>query len=166
MNNKYFPFNSMQRLFLNLTSLVFILSFLVCSTPPKKVFETLKQLEGNWKSTGSVIVYESWAVENDSLLTGYQFSNRGENQLVLERYRIERKKDSILFVILRPEKAVGEDKFPLVKTWFGTFTFENPNAAYPNRILIDFENDSTFVFRKENIRGKKSIEFEMKKWKE
>ncbi len=166
MSNKYFSFNSMKRLFLNLTSLVFILSFLACSPDPKEAFKTLKQLEGTWKSTGSVIVFESWALENDSLLTGYQFSNRGENRLVLERYRLERNRDSILFVILRPAKAIGEDKFPLIKSRFGAFTFENPNATYPNRILIDFDNDSTFVFRKENSRGKKSIEFEMKRLKE
>ena len=156
----------MKRLSLNLTSLVFVLFFLTCSTPPKKVFEVLKQLEGEWKSTGNVIVYESWKTENDSLLTGYQFSKRGENRLVLERYRIERNLDSVLFVILRPAKAVSEDKFPLVKSWFGSFTFENRDVVYPNRILIDFDNDSVFVLRKENSRGKKSIEFEMKRWKE
>lgn len=156
----------MRRLFLNLAILILVLSFPACSPHPNKVFETLKQLEGNWKSTGSVIVFESWTLENDSLLTGYQFSNRGENRLVLERYRLERNRDSILFVILRPAKAIGEDKFPLIKSRFGAFTFENPNAVYPNRILIDFDNDSTFVFRKENSRGKKSIEFELRKLKE
>ena len=140
--------------------------FTACTPSAKDAFETLKQLEGNWKSKGNIIVYESWSLESDSLITGYQFTKRGENQLVLERYYIERNNDSVLFVILHPEKAVGGYKFPLVKARFGVFTFENPTATYPNRILIDFENDSTFSIRKENIRGKKSIEFEMKKRKE
>lgn len=140
--------------------------FTACTPSPKDAFETLKQLEGNWKSTGNIIVYENWSLENDSILTGYQFSKRGESKIVLEHYRIERNIDSVLFVILHPEKAVGEYKFPLVKARFGAFTFENPVATYPNRILVDFEDDSTFTFRKENIRGKKSIEFEMKRWNE
>ncbi len=140
--------------------------FTTCTPSPKDAFETLKQLEGNWKSNGNIIVYESWSLQNDSLLTGYQFTKRGENRLVLERYYIERNNDSVLFVILHPEKAVGEYKFPLVKARFGAFTFENPVATYPNRILIDFKSDSTISIRKENIRGKKSIEFEMKKRRE
>ena len=140
--------------------------FSACSPHPKEAFKTLTQLQGQWKSEGSVIVYESWTMENDSLLTGYQFTERGGNKLVLERYRLERNRDSILFVILHPGKAAGEDRYPLVKTLFGSFNFENPNAVYPNRVLIDFENDSTFTKRKENSRGKKSIEFEMKRWKE
>jgi hypothetical protein len=146
--------------------LILLLSFSACSPNPKEAFESLKKLEGQWKSTGNVIVYESWRLENDSLLTGYKFAKRGENKMVLERYHLERKSDSVLFVILRPAKAIGEDRYPLVKSWFEVYTFENPEAVYPNRILLDFDNDSVFVSRKENIRGNKRIEFEMKKWKE
>jgi hypothetical protein len=67
---------------------------------------------------------------------------------------------------LHPGKASGEDAFPLVKSWFDAYTFENDDAVYPNRILLDFDDDSVFVSRKENSRGNKRIEFEMKRWEE
>jgi len=142
------------------------LFFSSCSPNPKKAFESLKKLDGQWKSTGTVVVYESWTIENDSLLTGYKYSKRGESRMILERYRIERDNDSVSFFILHPAKAIGEYRYPLIKNYFDKFTFENPKAIYPNRILLDFENDSVFVSRKENIRSNKSIEFEMKRWEE
>ncbi|MCF6170226.1 MAG: hypothetical protein L3J31_06730 [Bacteroidales bacterium] len=155
----------MNKRFFSPAPLILLLFFTACSPHPKEVFETLKQLDGHWKSKGNVIVYESWTLENDSLLTGYQFAERGGNKLVLERYRLERDRDSILFVILHTGK-LGAYRYPLVETLFGSFNFENQEAVYPNRILIDFENDSVFTKRKENSRGKKGIEFEMKRWKE
>jgi len=146
--------------------IVFVLFFSACSTHPKKAFEALKKLEGHWKSTGNVIVYESWTLKNDSLLTGYRFAKQGKNNRVLEQYRIERTNEDVQFILLHPGKASGEDAFPLVKSWFDAYTFENDDAVYPNRILLDFDDDSVFVSRKENSRGNKRIEFEMKRWEE
>ncbi len=145
--------------------LTLLFFFAACTPGPEKAFQTLKQLNGRWKSTGNVVLFERWQSENDSSLSGYTFSKQQNGRLlILERYRLERNTDSLYFVILRPEKSSGEDRYPLVEARFGSFTFENPNAAYPNRVILDFEDDSVFVKRTENLRGNKGIEFEMKRW--
>jgi len=146
--------------------LVFCCFLSSCSPNAKDAFNDLKQLEGKWKSSGNVIAFENWSLINDSTLTGYKYANKKEEKIILENYRLQRKRDSLWLFILHPELTNRDVKYALYKSRFGEFTFQNPEASYPNKIHIDFIDDSTFVSLKENMRGNKRIEFEMKRWKE
>lgn len=146
--------------------LIFLGFLSSCSPSSEEAFNKLKQLDGKWKSSGNVIVFESWSLINDSTLNGHKYTNKAEEKLFLETYRLQRQGDSILLFILHPEKSNGGLKFAMHKSRFGRFSFQNLKTSYPNRIHFDFIDDSTFVSAKENMRGNKRIEFEMKRWKE
>jgi len=128
---------------------------------------------GLWKSEGNLVFYERWVQLTDSSLSGMGFSISSIDTLYSESFRVDYLHDTLcfFFILDNPEHADPlhrqnnglEIPFKLVKWCNGSWIFENPVYAYPNRIIYKLVDDSTLFARRENLRGNKAIEFRFKK---
>lgn len=144
---------------LSIVLLILILS--ACLSNTEDAFMQIKSMEGSWNSTGTILISQQWTQKSDSLMEGQVYTLTGYDTSFLERYTICKFHDSVFF-------QLGEDDPPsqlllLKKVRRNALLFENTQRSYPNRIRIEWENDSLFLFRKENSRGNKPIEFQMRR---
>ena len=143
------------KLFLTLLLLSAVLLF-SCTKSNQSAFELLKNLNGTWKSTGNIIVYDSWVTLNDSTLSGKRFSKIGGDTVFINNFEIKIRKNIITLII-------KETKYSVKKAGLREIYFENGNNIYPEKIIMSYPGDSIYKYRQENSRGNKVIEFKMKK---
>ncbi|MBU1368647.1 MAG: hypothetical protein KJ578_05500 [Bacteroidetes bacterium] len=142
--------------------LVFGLAFSSCT--PTKTTDDIYQLAGDWKSTTGPLFYESWKISADSSLAGIGFSINDADTLVIEKMRIERWGDSLVFSAVADKQNAGEAiAFGLAKTETNGWVFENLLHDYPNRIIYRILNDSIMEARIENTAGNKARDFHFKR---
>lgn len=130
-----------------------------CSLNSEETFLKLQSLEGSWKSDGSILVHQQWKQWPDSLIKGILFSVTASDSTIVERYIIFKKNDSIYLQLdmdLHQCLMIHEASFSEI-------SFVNDQRSYPNKITIEWESDSVFIFKKENSRGNKPIEFRLKR---
>jgi|GEM_PF-1818736 len=139
--------------------LILALGFSSCTISPHKAFSRMENLEGAWKSTGSIDLNFIWHRENDSSMRGRVFSLEGVDTLFLEDYQVLKSGDS-LWLQLDNEHL---KRLTLKDANLREILFENPSRTYPNRVIFEWESDSIVIFRKENIRGNRPIKFSMKR---
>ncbi len=135
--------------------------FSSCSKSPREAFAALKNLEGSWKSTGNVLVYDRWEKENDSLLKGVRFSVNNADTFLIQRFVIKNEGKSVGFFI--DNNKGGNIPFRFVKAGAGRVVFEQAKYGYPQRIIIGFPRDSLYWYRQENLKGNKPLFFKMKR---
>ncbi len=146
--------------------LIFLFSLLTaCNTSAKKTFERFSDLQGSWKAKGNIVLYDRWKQPTDSLLVGQRFSVNGTDTLFLNDFRLEKNNNIVLFGMRSSHTQQPFTFYQRTKTRFGKTYFENKKAAYPNRVIIGLPHDSIYLYRQQNIRGNKVIEFEMKRLK-
>ncbi len=151
----------LKRRFVSVLLLATAILFSSCSKTPQESFALLKNIEGNWKSTENVIVYDSWKITNDSLVSGRRFSVNGSDTILIENYSLKMENGRFLFEIQKDKKE--KMVFPFVKANGKRAVFEQTEYDYPQRIIIGFPKDSVYRFRQENIRGNKPVSFIMKR---
>jgi len=137
---------------------IFTLVFSSCTISHEKAFSRMENLEGFWKSTGSIDINFMWHKQNDTLLWGRVFSLSGTDTVFLEDYQLIKTFDSLW---LQPDNDYHR-RLSLKDATLSQIIFENAALTYPNRVIFEWESDSIVVFRKENIRGNRPIKFRLK----
>ncbi len=128
----------------------------------QEAMHDLKQIEGNWNSYKGVSFNENWMFINDSLFKGEGFSLNGNDTSFYESLRIERKSDSVYYII-GLAKNKDETKFLLSNASKHEWVFKNPENEFPSIIKYKIENDSLLFVTIANIRGNKEQFFYLKK---
>jgi hypothetical protein len=116
----------------------------------------LKNLKGTWKSEGNIIVFDSWKIINDSTLKGKRFSLLNNDTVYINDFEIKYRNSDITL-------KIKDDEFKKIKAGIKKIEFKNKNSGYPDIIILSYPYDSVYIFRQENIRGNKAIEFIMKR---
>ncbi len=135
------------------------LGFSSCTISPPKAFSRMENLEGAWKSTGSIDLDFIWQRQNDSLLWGRVFSLNGTDTVFLEDYQVLKSFDSLWLQLDNDHLK----RLALKDANLREIVFENSTRTYPNRVIFEWESDSIVIFQKENIRGNRPIKFRMKR---
>lgn len=135
--------------------------FTACSKTPKESFSALKPLQGIWKSTGNIVVFEQWKMASDTVIEGKRFSVNRKDTLFINAFSIVKEKGIIRFEIKENKKK--SNSFNFVKAGRKEVLFENNKMSYPNRIILGFPKDSLYSYRQENSRGNKAVVFQMKR---
>jgi Domain of unknown function (DUF6265) len=109
-------------------------------------FKQLRSLEGNWTmQTRRGPLFESWMIVNDSCLRGktYRLMNNTDT-ILLEEVQIVQKGTAIFYIPIVEGQNNGEPVlFKFVKIENGTFTFDNPEHDFPQRVIYQLpKNDS------------------------
>ncbi len=144
--------------------MILLLSLLMfsCTTNPRKTYQRLSALKGNWTSSGGTTIFFKWNQVNDGL-KGYSYSVQNSDTLYFSRYHFALHNDS-LFLLVKPANSGKRTKsYQLVKDRLGEFVFETEKSSYPFRIIFSLENDTLWHYHQENIRGNKVLDFELKK---
>ena len=145
-----------------LTALVLISVLLSCSSNPDQSFRRLRSLEGDWTSAGGTTIYFKWKLfEND--LEGMSYSLQNHDSILFNRFKIEQQNDTLFLYLKSGNRKKPLKKFHLTDDWFNNYVFEAQHAGYPYRIILSLKNDTLWHYRQENIRGNKTIDFELKK---
>ncbi|MDP2721529.1 MAG: hypothetical protein Q8O72_02125 [Bacteroidales bacterium] len=134
-----------------------------CVPNSEDTFVQMKNLEGNWSSAGNVLINLQWKSIGDSALKGRLYTLLVADTSCVEQYVIFKRNDSVFAQLGNCEGYLHPQLLLLNKSRGNLFRFENMNRPYPNRIVFEWKSDSLFVFRKENSRGNKPIEFLMKR---
>jgi len=142
--------------------LLLILIVLSCTTNPRKSYQQLSVLKGNWTSSGSTTIFFRWNQVDDGL-KGYSYSVQNNDTLYFNRYHFKLHSDSLLLLVKPANSAKRTKSYQLVKDRLGEFVFETGKSTYPFRIIFSIENDTLWHYHQENIRGNKAIDFELKK---
>ncbi len=142
---------------------IFTILFFSCNKTPDEAFVQLKNLRGIWKSTGNIIVFDSWKLLNDSTVVGKRYSVNNNKKIFLSFFLIKNLHDSIFFEKKDFNSKENTMNFYSIKTTNKEIMFTNIKNCYPKRIFISYPEDSLYKYRQENIRGNKPVEFKMKR---
>ena len=147
-----------------LKSLLLIPLFLTsCYNPSvSDIMGDLIALEGEWDSYKGVKFSENWRVVDDHHLQGEGFSLNGADTVFFETLSIIRESDSIYYSISFAEEN-GDVNFLLTEATKNSWTFINPENAFPSIIVYQIEKDSLLTVTISNIRGNKEQFFYLKK---
>jgi len=150
-----------------------ILIFAVCSAArsqeSKKEFKNLNSLVGTWSmETKKGFLYESWKKINDSTLNGKGFKVSGKDTMVLEMVQLVRRGDKIMYIpTISDQNNQNPVRFTLLKLENKTYTFENKEHDFPQRVIYVLpENDMLHAWIEGDVGGQlKRSDFNYKKIK-
>lgn len=122
---------------------------------------TFKWLEGEWKLQGAE-AYEVWQWQNDTLLAGASFRQKGEEMVRDENIVLTSRSNSFYYI---PQVFTQNQAKPvefLITAYTDTsFTAENPAHDFPQKItytLLDRQNLRAII--KGHVKGKaRQVEF-------
>ena len=98
--------------------------------------------EGKWQLENSN-TYEEWYVHNNSL-TGQVIKIENTDTLIVEKLRIFSEGNEMYYEATVPSQNQGKAiRFKLTKQNNNSFTFENPNHDFPQKIEYRFKNKTT-----------------------
>jgi hypothetical protein len=140
-----------------------------CQTQPrqiKKSFLDLHSLVGTWSmSTKKAVFYETWQKINDSTLMGRSYQVNGKDTVTTEQVQLIMRGDSIRYIPTVNENNNNPVLFTLVKLEKGSYTFENKEHDFPQRIIYNLpRNNLMHAWVEGNISGQfKRSDFNYKK---
>ncbi len=122
----------MKKNILRTLTIVFIFNLLTFCSSNKDctIPDSLLWLTGQYADT-SIQFFESWALMNDSILTGSGFQMEGSDTVFMEHLSIE-KRDKQWQYIVKADSS--ETSFTLINAPGDTLVFENRQNEYPKRI--------------------------------
>jgi hypothetical protein len=92
-------------------------------------------LVGTWKrETSKGMLFESWKMVDDSLLSGFSYGVTGSDTTLLETLSIENIKGDFFYIPV-VEDNQGPVFFRLTEFDKNRYVFENPDHDYPQRII-------------------------------
>jgi hypothetical protein len=127
----------------------------------KESMRDLRQLQGKWASTESVLFNEYWIINSDTLLKGQGYSLQENDTVFKEELKIYLDGGSIYYAA-----KVGERdqfiSFKLIEAKRRSWVFENHEHDYPNIISYKLVGEK-MIATTTNSNGNKKIEFVMKR---
>ncbi len=142
---------------------VLIIPVMVSCTPNAgKSFHQLESLKGNWVSAGGVKVYCRWQ-KSKSSLNGLFYSLQNADTLFLNRLKMMPQHDTLFLTVQSAKGKMSAKRYRLTKSCCDKFVFKAEKEIYPFKITFAMENDTLWKYRQENIRGNKTIIFDLKK---
>jgi hypothetical protein len=118
-------------------------------------------LQGTWKMENKE-VFEHWDKLNDNTLKGFSYKFKDGQMAISEYLDISRINKEIIYTatVLNQNQGKGVN-FKLIKT-DSTFTFENPNHDFPQKIVYKILND-TEIFVQVSDGNQKGFAYRMQK---
>ena len=160
--------NPFMKLFYTILLTLFTCSALTSSAQwTQKDFKKLKHIAGNWEArTTTGFMQEKWVRKDDTTFTGQSYSiNRGVSILEEHLQLVFTNKEIHYVVTIRHQNKGLPVIFKLVSVKDDTYTFENKEHDFPQKIVYYFKNnkhiDATVSGTTE--WGKKSMEFHFEK---
>lgn len=123
-------------------------SMAACS--PDDPYKKLDRLSGLWQTHNSEsYLYEEWRKVKNGPFYGKSYTMNGRDSIVFERVEIRQKGDSIYYIpTLTDQPPVP---FALVAQKDYSFTFENKQHDFPQRVIYRFVGKDSLVARIEGI---------------
>lgn len=124
---------------------VMMLAVKAFSQEAEERFRQLISLNGTWSmETKRGTVYESWEAVNNTFLKGRSYKINGTDTMLLEEVSIIRKDNDIFYIpVVQGQNNEQPVTFRLVKVENETFTFDNPDHDFPQRVIYQLpKNDS------------------------
>src|SRR4051812_41509589 len=129
-----------------LCALLFVMaSSFILPGNSKKRFTDFKKIVGTWRmQTSRGALYEQWQQESASSLSGRSFKVRGSDTAVLENVKLKLEGDDVFYVaIVSDQNNQQPVPFKLVWAENNTYTFENKEHDYPQRVIYNLlQSDS------------------------
>ena len=109
--------------------------------------DSVRWIEGTWvMTTRKDALYEQWARENDTLLTGRSFLVRKTDTIPLETIRLVQEGDSLFYIPTVPDQNEGKPvRFTLIRADSGRFIFANPGHDFPQKIVYQLISDDSIT---------------------
>lgn len=149
-----------ERSILFVIIIIFLLSS--CYRPDaQESMQDLRQLQGKWVSTESVLFNEYWVIKSDTLLKDQGYSLQENDTVFKEELKIYLDAGSIYYAV----KVGDSDQFILFKlkeAKRSSWVFENHKHDYPNIISYKIDGEKLMATTT-NSNGNKKIEFVMKR---
>ncbi|HEX6913902.1 MAG TPA: DUF6265 family protein [Chitinophagaceae bacterium] len=132
-------------------AVIAILLFATCS--PDNPFHELRRLKGTWLvSDGEGGAYEEWQKSRGDSMVGRAFKVNGPDTLVRERLVIRQDGETVWYVVtLKGENNQQPVAFRLSAFNDSSYTFENKEHDFPQRIIYRFINDDSLVATVEGL---------------
>ena len=141
-------------------------SLIGCHNKIEKKFEKLEKviwLLGNWEqilSNGTVT--ESWKQVNDSIYRGTTFFIKNNDTIHKENIVLTQKKETLLYTTTVDGQNNDQPvAFNLTSAVQNTFSFENLNHDYPQKIVYKKISDTHFLI---TISGKQLGKYSQEKY--
>ncbi len=117
-------------------------------------FKKLTALQGTWSmESRKGVLYETWRQVNDSSLAGrsYRLLNNNDT-LLIEEVQILKKGNDIFYIpIVQDQNNRQPVLFKLLKTDANSFSFDNPQHDYPQRIIYELPTNDAMHARIEGM---------------
>ena len=120
----------------------------------------LRALVGNWKmGKDAKVIYEDWKMISEKELFGRSYTIRANDTLIFEEMRIVEfslEPSDIAFIAkVKNQNGNKEVPFSLRSLNNRTFTFENPDHDFPQRVIYQFiSSDSLHAWIEGTQKGK------------
>jgi hypothetical protein len=112
-------------------------------------FEELASITGLWKmETSKGTLFEEWKAGKEGTLVSRSFRVAGGDTTFLENVTVQKSGNGLYFI----PTVVGENNnqpvtFKMIPSADHTFTFENKQHDYPQRVIYHFVNNDSITAR-------------------
>lgn len=132
-----------------------LLICLLASCSSKDPFQKLQKLSGLWQTNNSETdLYEQWGKAKDNAMYGKSYTMNGTDSIVYERVEIRKDGDNVFYIPTVKENNNQPVSFKLVSSTDSSFTFENRQHDFPQRVIYRFAGKDSMIGRIEgNNKG-------------
>jgi hypothetical protein len=136
--------------------IIFVLCIFLFSFTGDDAFKYLQKLSGSWlMKTEKGELYEFWDIkEKNNLMLGKSFMVT-KDTMMLEQVELKKEGNEIFYIPTVEENNMRPVKFMLIRSSINSFTFENKEHDFPQRIIYRFVNNDSIVARIEGTLGGK-----------
>jgi hypothetical protein len=135
--------------------LPFILLGLLAACNSKDPFRRFDKLSGVWQAHNSeTYLYEEWskAKKNSMTMYGKSYTLNGTDSIVYERVELRQKGEDVFYIpTVRDQNNSQPVPFKLIFSTDSSFTFENRQHDFPQRVIYRFVGNDSLVGRIEGM---------------
>jgi hypothetical protein len=142
--------------------LLFLVTAFTCTVlhaQDTELFKGLHALEGTWKmETAKGPLFEEWRVLGKISLLGRSYKLKGTDTLLLESVTLTNKREGIYYIPTVTGQNNGRAvSFKMISNDHSSFTFENKEHDFPQRVIYKIINADSLVARIEGSKGGKQM---------
>jgi hypothetical protein len=129
---------------------------LLAACSSKDPFTKLEKLSGLWQTNNSETdLYEQWSKAKGNTMYGKSYTMNGTDSIVYERVEIRKEGEDVFYIpTVKDQNNNQPVSFKLVSSTDSSFTFENKQHDFPQRVIYRFVGKDSLVGRIEgNNKG-------------